>query len=406
MKMNEQFLAQMREAAQLLQTDGPMAASAIVQRALNGAGLGAAQDAARDPSAFFKQAPLSGMQGGMQDGVATDDPFEVLHAAPNWKSLRSKLAERMRSSGAGRQPVEDVNVVDQPTANGKFLSASCTTPAGTRTYKLYVPASYAGEPMPLVVMLHGCKQNPDDFAAGTGMNALADEHGCLIAYPAQAVKANGSNCWNWFNAADQQRNRGEPSIIAAIAHQVMHEYQVDRDRVYVAGLSAGGAMAAILATEYPEIFAAAGVHSGLPVGSAHDVPSAFAAMQNGAPAGSVKPSASKRKAVPIIVFHGDRDKTVNPCNAQQVIAQCTARTDASTHTTAENIKGSEPGGRSYTRTVQRDANGKPVAEHWVLHGSGHAWSGGSRRGSYTDPKGPDASREMLRFFYEHKQVGS
>jgi poly(hydroxyalkanoate) depolymerase family esterase len=240
-------------------------------------------------------------------------------------------------------------------------------------------------------MLHGCKQNPDDFAAGTGMNALAEEQGCLVAYPAQARKANGSNCWNWFQAGDQRRDHGEPAIIAAITQQVMHDYKVDPARVYVAGLSAGGAMAAILASEYPDLYKAAGIHSGLPTGAAHDVPSAFAAMKNGAAL-----QAKSGATIPVIVFHGDRDKIVHPQNGHHVLAHH-AGTQAGAATTET---GSAPNGHSYTRAIHRNAGGKLVAEHWTVHGSGHAWSGGSKRGSYTDPQGPDASREMLRFFGE------
>ncbi|RYE75725.1 MAG: PHB depolymerase family esterase, partial [Oxalobacteraceae bacterium] len=257
-----------------------------------------------------------------------------------------------------------------------------------------IPSTYAGEPAPLVVMLHGCKQNPDDFAAGTGMNALAEEQGCLVVYPAQAKNANGSNCWNWFQANDQRRDRGEPSIIAAITQQVMRDYKVDPERVYVAGLSAGGAMAAILASEYPDLYKAAGVHSGLPTGAAQDVASAFAAMNSGAPL-----KARSGATVPVIVFHGDRDKTVHPQNGHHVLAHHTGPRPGA----AATEKGKAPNGRSYTRAIHRNAGGKLMAEHWTVHGSGHAWSGGSKRGSYTDPQGPDASREMLRFFGEAGQ---
>ena len=381
MKINEQFLAQMRDAAQLFQTEGPMAATAAVQRALNGG-------AADSPfSGFAKAAPAA-----MPDSIIDINPVSPGASKPqSRRSGMAGLAQRLRA-GMASPVVEDVDTSEAPALKGKFLSLSCSAPAGTRAYKLYIPSSYTGQPVPLVVMLHGCKQNPDDFAAGTGMNALAEEEGCLVAYPAQAKKANGSNCWNWFQAGDQRRDHGEPSIIAAITREIMRDYKVDPARVYVAGLSAGGAMAAILASEYPELYAAAGIHSGLPTGAAHDVPSAFAAMNSGMAPGTAK--AGARAAVPVIVFHGDSDKTVHPRNGHDVLAQQTGP-QASAATTE---KGSAPNGRSYTKAVHRDAAGKLVAEHWTVHGSGHAWSGGSRRGSYTDPKGPDASREMLRFF--------
>ncbi|SMP40701.1 extracellular catalytic domain type 1 short-chain-length polyhydroxyalkanoate depolymerase [Noviherbaspirillum suwonense] len=385
MNINENFIAQMRDAARLLQTEGPMAATAAVQRALHGAAPGGAA------SPFAQPAPADNVVDINPAFAETVKP----QAAPRRAGIAG-LAQRLRA-GMGQPVVDDVEEVaasDAAPLKGKFLSLSCTAPAGTRAYKLYIPSTYAGEPAPLVVMLHGCKQNPDDFAAGTGMNALAEEQGCLVVYPAQAKNANGSNCWNWFQANDQRRDRGEPSIIAAITQQVMRDYKVDPERVYVAGLSAGGAMAAILASEYPDLYKAAGVHSGLPTGAAHDVPSAFAAMQDGAANGALK--ARSGAAIPVIVFHGDRDRTVHPQNGHQVLAHHAGPQPGA----ATTEKGSTPNGRSYTRAIHRNAGGKLTAEHWTVHGSGHAWSGGSKRGSYTDPKGPDASREMLRFFGE------
>ncbi|MBY0242787.1 MAG: PHB depolymerase family esterase [Burkholderiaceae bacterium] len=274
---------------------------------------------------------------------------------------------------------------------GHFLQGEFTNHAGTRSYKLYVPGAYRGQPLPLVVMLHGCTQNPDDFAAGTRMNALAEEARCLVVYPAQSADANQQRCWNWFNALDQQRGQGEPSIIAGIAEQVMTGYAVQRTQVYVAGLSAGGAMAAIVGALYPDLFCAVGVHSGLPFASARDLPSALTAMRRGMQAQPIEGG-----GLPIIVFHGDQDSTVHPRNGEQLMLQKLhghgVLDDAATES------GSVPDGHRYTRTTHRRHNGKPLGEHWVVHGAGHAWSGGSQDGSYTDAKGPDASREMLRFF--------
>ncbi len=275
----------------------------------------------------------------------------------------------------------------------RFGERNFTNEAGSRAYKLYIPSGYTGQPIPLVVMLHGCTQSPDDFAAGTQMNELAEEQTFLVAYPAQAQSANVSKCWNWFSEADQQRDRGEPSLIAGITRQIIRDFSVEPGRVYVAGLSAGGAAAAIMGSAYPDLFAAVGVHSGLACGAARDMPSAFAAMrQGGAPQNS-----GTKQPVPTIVFHGDRDTTVNPVNGDQVIAQ--SKADSDLRSTVS--RGQAPGGMSYTRTVSCDDGGHPVLEHWVLHGAGHAWSGGSPSGSYTEPRGPDASREMMRFFLEH-----
>ena len=274
----------------------------------------------------------------------------------------------------------------------RFEEHTFTNKAGSRTYKLYIPSRYRGEPLPLVVMLHGCTQSPDDFAAGTQMNELAEEQGLLVAYPRQPSSANPSKCWNWFSASDQLRDRGEPSLIAGITRQIMRDVAVDPTRVYVAGLSAGGAAAAIMGSAYPDLYAAICVHSGLACGAARDMPSAFAAMRQG---GSLLMEGAKR-ALPTIVFHGDCDNTVSPVNGDQVIAQSKAA--AEFQLTISH--GQSAGGVKYTRTVQADESGCPILEQWVLHGAGHAWSGGSPAGSYTEPRGPDASREMLRFFLE------
>ena len=288
---------------------------------------------------------------------------------------------------------------------GNFISGSYTSQAGTRPYKLYIPAGYAGQPLPMIVMLHGCTQTPDDFAAGTRMNALAEERECFVLYPAQTRAANRSRCWNWFKRGDQRRDKGEPAIIAGMTREVLNRYGIDARRVYVAGLSAGGAMAAVMGAAYPDLYAAIGIHSGLAVGSAHDVPSAFAAMRGTPPSssrGAVPGQASG--AVPVIVFHGDGDTTVHPRNGEQVILESVDRNAASNTLSVE--RGQVPGGHAYTRTVHSDPTGLVILEHWLVHGAGHAWSGGSTRGSYTDPKGPDAAREMIRFFYQNERSGS
>jgi poly(hydroxyalkanoate) depolymerase family esterase len=245
-------------------------------------------------------------------------------------------------------------------------------------------------------MLHGCTQSPDDFAAGTRMNVIAEEQGCLIVYPGQIAAANQQKCWNWFQTSDQMRDQGEPSLIAGITREIIDQYRVDPKRVYVAGLSAGGAAAAIMGSAYPELYAGVGVHSGLAAGAAHDLPSALHAMKKG---GAADPRLGKsRPMVPTIVFHGDRDFTVNVRNADQVLAGAGAQTAKDLQ--ASDEKGLAPGGHSYTRTLHRDPTGKLIFEQWRVHGAGHAWFGGSPAGSYTDPRGPDASREMVRFFLQ------
>lgn len=274
-----------------------------------------------------------------------------------------------------------------------FLAKSFSNDAGTRPYKLYVPRGYRGQPVPLVVMLHGCTQSPDDFAAGTAMNQAADQSTCLVAYPGQLRKANMQKCWNWFKPGDQRRDQGEPSLIAGITRAVMSDYAIDPERVYVAGLSAGGAAAMIMADAYPDIYAAAGVHSGLACGAARDMTSAFTAMKSGGQ-GAARGSAG----VPVIVFHGDQDSTVNARNAEAVIAQATGGDAARTRTETGTANG-----RAYTKTTYLDARGASMAEAWIVAGAGHAWIGGSPAGTYTDPSGPDATQEMLRFFLQHKR---
>ena len=291
----------------------------------------------------------------------------------------------------GRTPV--------PVPDGAlFEERNYANEAGSRAYKLYIPSGYDARALPLVVMLHGCTQSPDDFAVGTRMNDLAEEQTFLVAYPAQDMSANVSKCWNWFNAGDQQRDQGEPSLIAGITRQIMRDFLVEPGRVYIAGLSAGGAAAAIMGSTYPDLYAAIGVHSGLACGAATDMPSAFEAMRQGPSSGAWQPCRhdDSRPTVPTIVFHGDRDMIVNPVNGDQVIAQSKAAADFRITVTRDQA----PGGMSYTRTVQVDESGRRILEQWVLHGAGHAWSGGSPAGSHTEPRGPDASREMLRFFLQ------
>jgi poly(hydroxyalkanoate) depolymerase family esterase len=292
-----------------------------------------------------------------------------------------------------RAPPATTDIAPQGTRviAGTFRSAD-----GSRNYKLFVPSRSQEKPLPLVVMLHGCTQSADDFAAGTRMNFLAEEQNCFAVYPEQPHGANQSKCWNWFRTGDQQRDGGEPALIAGIAHQTMRDYSIDPKHVYVAGLSAGGAAAAIMAANYGDLFAAVGIHSGLACGAASDLPSAFMAMRQ---AGGFE--AEPGSPVPTIVFHGDRDTTVHPGNGHRIFEQSANATSSETKV----LRGRVPDGHAYTRTIVTDLSGRAISEHWNIHGAGHAWSGGSPAGSYTDPRGPDATREMLRFFLAHKLPG-
>jgi poly(hydroxyalkanoate) depolymerase family esterase len=283
----------------------------------------------------------------------------------------------------------------------QYLSRSFTCAAGSRNYKLYIPRRPQTGRCALLVMLHGGTQDADDFAAGTRMNALAEEHGFIVAYPSQSKAANASLCWNWFTPENQMRGRGEPAIIAGITSEIISEYAVDPARVFVAGLSAGGAMAAVMGATYPDLYAAVGIHSGLPYRSAADLPSAFAAMRGNAGRRGRRSrkshgSGDENPRIRIIVFHGDADNIVHPSNAANMV-EVESAGESVEHT---GVRYAAP--RAHTRTVTRDKTGAVVVEQWLIHGSGHAWSGGSLDGTYTDPHGPDASKEMLRFFFEEQ----
>jgi poly(hydroxyalkanoate) depolymerase family esterase len=330
-----------------------------------------------------------------------------LHTIPAWAARprgeafamlgHAELPRFSLDTLAGARPRKALEIPD----GAQYLSRSFAGAAGSRNYKLYIPHRHHTGRRALLIMLHGGTQDADDFAAGTRMNALAEEHGFIVAYPSQSKAANPLLCWNWFTPENQMRGRGEPSIIAGITNEIVAGYDVDPHRVFVAGLSAGGAMAAVMGATYPDLYAAVGVHSGLPYRSAADVASAFAAMRgDAAPRGrrsrKSRAAADDSPHVRTIIFHGDADKIVHPSNGAK-IGEAQAKSGS-----IENAEPRPSGGRRCTRTVTRDKTGLVVVEQWLVHGSGHAWSGGSPDGTYTDPHGPDASREMLRFFLEER----
>ncbi|WP_394003269.1 alpha/beta hydrolase family esterase [Luteimonas sp. WGS1318] len=279
--------------------------------------------------------------------------------------------------------------------------------AGTRAYVLYVPPGLdpaAGDGAPLLLMLHGCTQSPDDFAAGTRMNALADAHGVLVAYPEQTRRDNGSRCWNWFRREDQQRGSGEPAILAGIVGDIATRQRVDPRRVYVAGLSAGAAMAVILGRTYPDVFTAVGAHSGLPFAAAVDVPGAFAAMQGrGKARGADAARVDDVPRVPTIVLHGTADRTVQADNGHAIVDDAIADRPGAPPLRALAPAALHVNGRAATRTGFADPNGHVHVEHVVIDGAGHAWSGGDPAGSHTDGRGPDASALILAFCLTHSR---
>ncbi|MET4605262.1 poly(hydroxyalkanoate) depolymerase family esterase [Bradyrhizobium sp. JR4.1] len=389
-----------REATRLTRAGQLVEATALLQRMLQG------DSAPRPDSRGASQARLPRL-----DPLTIDATAEVVEEreAPQIAPTRSAQGRRrslpvdgMRDfSGLGlRSPITRVPLSpsDIVPENTRFIAGTFSNAAGSRTYKLFIPSRCQGQQVPLIVMLHGCTQSPDDFAAGTRMNFLAEEQNCFVVYPEQPSGANHSKCWNWFRTGDQRRGGGEPSMIAGITRQIMRDHAIDPKRVYVAGLSAGGAAAAIMGATYSDLYAAVGIHSGLACGAASDLPSAFVAMRQG---GGFKAIADSKISVPTIVFHGDRDTTVHPKNGDQIIEQ-SAR---ATRPTTTVLRGRVPHGHAYTRTVLIDGAGRTISEHWNIDGAGHAWSGGSPAGSYTDPQGPDATREMLRFFLEHSLGG-
>jgi len=331
--------------------------------------------------------------------------------------------EPLRTEGVAEttpKPVETAEALTAPEDSPKLRRAAFTRQvfelAGERyDFNLYVPslpaltaASYAANSVPLIVMLHGCKQDAPDFARGTAMNELAAKTPCMVLYPEQLPKANQMRCWNWFDSAHQGRHAGEPAMLAALTRHVISRYPVDSTRVFIAGLSAGGAMAAIVAAHYPDLFAAVGIHSGLPPGAAHDVMSAFSAMRHGGRARAPGDPAAKEDVMPTIVFHGDADSTVHPDNGDQIVLAAIAALKASGVPLRRSLIPQEmpaPTGemRHTLRTVYSAEDQRSYVEYWSVEAGPHAWSGGSAAGSFTDPHGPDASTAMLAFFLQHRR---
>lgn len=352
--MNQDFQQCMAEATRLTRAGDLAAATALLQRA-----LGAHAPAPAPPEAM--------------DVVIDVECREVFETEPS-SAPPPPAAPRARAAAAA------------------LHTGRCGSGPSARAYRLFTPPqAAAGTPLPLVVMLHGCTQDADDFARGTGMNDLACEQGFHVLYPEQSRQANPQGCWNWFKPSQQQRGRGEVATLAAMIREATDLRAIDASRIYVAGLSAGGAMATAFAAAYPDRIAAVGVHSGLAAGAARDLPSALGAMkgQAGAPAQVVR--------TPTIVFHGDADTTVHASNGDAIFANVLPDVGS-----VQREQVVAPDGRQATRQRRVAPDGRVLAEQWVLHGAGHAWSGGRAEGSHTAPGGVSASAEMVRFFAAHR----
>jgi poly(hydroxyalkanoate) depolymerase family esterase len=412
--MNTDFANALRSAMNLIRNQELAEATRIIQGALSGV-----QQVASEPPSEVRVVPVAveskfidltaeviepetmvsaALKADTQLNQAQPSRFTKWNTGGLGKALAKLRHTKLPFSRDGltlRSPHKALEIPE----GAQYLSKTFACAAGTRSYKLYIPRRHQKGRRALLVMLHGGTQDADDFAAGTRMNALAEEHGFIVAYPNQSKAANASLCWNWFTPENQMRGRGEPAIIAGITSEVIADYDVDPARVFVAGLSAGGAMAAVMGATYPDLYAAVGVHSGLPYRSAADLPSAFAAMRGHAGQRQSRKwlgTGDDSRPLRTIVFHGDADNIVHPSNGASI--------NVASDESVEHRKVQHDGMRSHTRTVTRDKTGLVVVEHWLVHGSGHAWSGGSADGTYTDPQGPDASREMLRFFFAERPM--
>src|ERR1017187_4699778 len=405
--MNEQQRAAIAAATRLTRQGRVTEATALIQRSLR-TPPGTEIPATASPAATRAEHPArrqgagdgdAALPGRLKPGGGSDRSPRVLGAARQINPIRARVPGLLRRLTHTAPDADQATATARP--GGQFIQSSYTNAAGTRACKLYIPAGYSGQQVPLIVMLHGGTQTADDFAAGTRMNELAERDTFLVAYPEQDRAANHGRYWNWFQPADQHEGAGEPSLIAGITQEIMRTHWIDDRRVYVAGLSAGGAMAAIMAAAYPDLYAAVGVHSGLPYGAAHDLPSPLKAINPGPP-----PGAGPVGGVPLIVFHGDQDPIVAPVNADRLThhalqAASEAARPLGGNCEATTMSGQVSNGHAYTQTSYQDATGRTIVAQWTIHQAGHAWSGGSPRGSYADPRGPDASAEFVRFFRAH-----
>jgi poly(hydroxyalkanoate) depolymerase family esterase len=324
-----------------------------------------------------------------------------------------RMARLIRAGGALLREASDVfaglrrsEEDAMPVAAGLFTEGH-SGKGSQRRYMLYQPARRSRRQAPLLVMLHGCTQGAEEFAAGTRMNEAAESAGVVVLYPEQSLSAHPMRCWTWYALQDPSNSEGDAALIAAMTREVMREHDIDPARVYVAGMSAGGAMAAVLARDYPRLYAALGVHSGAPAGLAHDVYSGMRLMSGGPRPPTDDEAASLDEEIPhavaSIVFHGDEDAMVHPSNAEAIHGAPRISQDQPLPVESLNVMTpASEGRRAYTRSVEFGPGGVPSRELWIVHGAGHAWAGGSDAVRLNDASGPDASREMMRFFLQHR----
>lgn len=373
--MNSRMRTAIRDALALVRKANVTAATSVIRAALSGTKLKPEKrQPVPAPKARRKSATPASERKPLGDVLRTLREFR---SAPPIKTAKPTVGKK-------RQP---------PGTDSNFTMRSYAHAGGHLAYMLYVPPRLEGRDLSLVLMLHGCSQNPQDFATGTQMNRLADEFGLIVAYPHQPRSANASGCWNWFDGRHQYHGSGEPAMLAGLAKALAGEFKIDANQVFAAGLSAGGAMAEILASTYPRQFTAVGIHSGLPYGAASSVMTAFGAMKGSSKVerkSAEKNGSNSRR----IIFHGESDTTVHPSNGERIAG----RARGSGKKPVEIASTSEINGRMVTRTILENGDAYPMTEHWVVKGGGHAWFGGNSQGSYTDTKGPDSSREMVRFF--------
>jgi poly(hydroxyalkanoate) depolymerase family esterase len=305
-------------------------------------------------------------------------------------------------------------------SEGKWIAGKARAAGGSRNFKLWIPAAPEdARAWPLLMLLHGCTHDGAHMAEISGMNEVAAFHRFLVVYPEQSLCANLLKCWNWFRPEHQSRDAGEPSILAAIVAQIRSTYSVDPDRLYVAGVSAGGAMASILAATYPDVFAGVAVFAGAEFKAATSTSEGFAAMKHGGPDPARQGqiafevmhggfARTERRRMPVIVFHGTADKKVNWINADQTIAQwektnsCLAAEDGNIGflLTEKVSDGKVSDGYAYKKYSYLESDSHLLMEKWLVEGLGHAWSGSPKPRKYGDPKGPNASAEIWRFFCE------